>query len=329
MRDGIVLGRSVAFLFPGQGAVPTLSPARLFPRHGVRQAYQALAGPRTPDFEDFHLDAVTRDHQAQAGSFAMGLALASALKNGGLAPDVVAGYSCGVYGVLVAAGMCTGETGLAIVDHAYDLIEADEPGADFCMTAVLGLDEARLTQVLTALPGEAWISLVNNPTQIIVSTRRNDQAAFRRACTRFGAMKVVALPFAKPYHTPRLRQAAQGLGTYLETLALKEPILPTVIGHRPSLASSADRVIQAVAEQLCQPVDWHLTVRKLLDSGVGAFICLDPSRALGHIVRWITRLTPVFDVGNDQDLDEIFSAFPCGAGFGPGLGVKADNMATV
>jgi [acyl-carrier-protein] S-malonyltransferase len=320
--------RALAFLFPGQGGVPLLPPDRSFTRHGVREAYESLAGPGIPPFEAFHQGAVTGDREAQLGSFTMGVALLTVLRARGLEPDIVAGYSCGVYGGLVAAGLCSAATGLGIVRHAGECIEAVEPGGAYGMAAVMGLTEPRVARLLDALPGDAWISLVNNPTQIVVGLEARDREAFLLACREAGAIKVIELPFSKPYHTPRLGEAATRLAAYLEGLGLDEPDRPMVLGPAPRLVGDAAGAARAVAGQLCRTVHWHVVVRRLLDAGVTAFVCLDPSLVLGRMVRWITRQAPVFDCGHDRDLDGLFAAFPSLApAFEPGMAVRTDSPA--
>lgn len=328
MAESCPVRRGLALLFPGQGGLPVVSPARLFVRHGVREAYEALAGPGVPPFAECRQAAVTDDWTAQLGSYACSVALLAALRQGGLSPDIVAGYSSGVYGGLVAAGMCSAATGLAIVRQAGACIEAVEPGGDYAMAAVVGLTETRLEALLAELPGDAWISLVNNPTQILVGLQARDREAFGAACTRAGALKVIGLPFAKPYHTPRLGEAARRLAVYLTGLGLAEPALPMVVGSEPRLVGDAAQAVEAVAEQLWRTVHWHAVVRRLLAAGATAFVCLDPSRALGTMVRWITRQVPVYDCGDDADLDAVLAAFslPPPAGEA-GLGGRLDRLA--
>lgn len=328
MAETCPLRRGMAFLFPGQGGVPTASPGTAFRRHGVREAYQALAGPGLPDFDAFHQAAVTDDRQAQMGSFALSMALLAVLRERGVFPDIVAGYSCGVYGGLVAAGMCTAATGLAIVDHAADRIEAAAPGHGHGMAAVMGLAADRVAALLPDLPGPAWIALVNTPTQILVGFEAGCRASLRRACLGAGAMKVVDLPFTKPYHAPQLAGAAAGLAGYLGGLDLDEPTLPMVLGPRPRCVGQATEAVRAVSRQLCRTVDWHAAVQRLLEAGVDTFVSLDPSRVLGRMVRWITRAVPLYDLGDDRDLDALFAAFPAPvAAFAAGSAARADRPA--
>lgn len=328
MSEQCRLRRGVAFLFPGQGGVSAVSPGTLFERHGVREAYEALADAAMPDFDACSQKTLRDDLDAQLGSYALSMALLTVLGRRGLSPDIVAGYSSGVYGGMVAAGMCSAAAGLAIVREAGACIEAAEPGGAYAMAAVIGLTEARMVGLLDALPGDAWISLVNNTTQILVGIEARDREAFLAACNRAGALKVIELPFSKPYHTPRLGEAARRLGVYLGRLDLGEPVLPMVLGPDPCLVGDAAGAVREVAEQLWCTVRWHAVVRRLLDAGVEAFVSLDPSRALGSMVRWITRQVPVYDCGDDRDLDTLFAAFPpADAAFAPGLGLRIERPA--
>ena len=85
----------------------------------------------------------------------------------------------------------------------------------------------------------------------------------------------------------------------------------------------------AVAEQWKRNMGYaEGTIGRLMEAGATALVCLDSSRALSRAVRWITRQIPVFDAGDDRDLDQILaSALAQPQADGETLGEPASGVA--
>jgi malonyl CoA-acyl carrier protein transacylase len=298
----------MAFVYPGQGAVPERPPGELFAGFpSVRELYDAVSVPGCPDFDGFHQGGALTDLRAQLGVYALSWALGEVLRQEGVEPRWVTGYSSGVYAALAAAGGCTPEGGAELVQEAYAAMTACPFPVPYAMVAVIGLDVPALRRLLHDVEPEGWVSLINNRRQVIVSIPQAAVRPFEAACSREGALKVVPLPFERPYHVPPLARAGEALAGFLDSYPLSSPSVSLLAGPDPGFPGDRAAIARAVSGQLSQPVDWPLTVRRLTAAGAGIFVCLDPTGALARMVRWITRKAAVVEVRDSGDIESVRS----------------------
>lgn len=300
----------IAFLYPGQGAVPEKP---LGDRYGqeVRQRYEALRAGACPAYDDFHQGAVHSDLAAQLGVFCLSHSLAEVLQEHGVRPHLTSGYSSGLYGAMAGSRCLTAAQGLAAINHAFDQISRTTTAHAHRMLAIIGLPVDRVEEELARLAAPGWLSLVNNKSQTIVSIPRDEVTAFSAACLTAGALRVMELPFEYPYHGRPLAQAGQELRRFFETLPLSPPMVPLMAGSRPvCINGSAAEAGRQVADQLWQTVHWHHTVSALVGQGVSIMVVLDPTDALTRIIRWQDRALHTRGISSLAHIRELAAALP-------------------
>ncbi len=296
----------VAFLYPGQGSVPELPPEELFAKHPqIGRLYLNLTTHFCPAYEDFHQQAEMSDLKAQLGVYSLSYAMGQAVMEAGIQPDCVAGYSSGLYAALAAAGGCSAERGPEIVLKAYELMAQCDLDAEYSMVAVIGLDCDTIGGILEQMQPKGWISLINNRRQLIVSIPRKEVAAFINTCDAAGALRLVELPFERPCHIHPLETAGMNLISYFATSPIGQTTIPFLAGEEPRFIRNGSEVAQAIADQLWHQVNWHRTVKALVNSGVNVMVCLDPTGVLSRIVRWITRDVQTISIQSSEDLSRL------------------------
>mgnify|MGYP005838718431 CR=1 FL=1 len=300
----------IAFLYPGQGAVPEKPLADLYGAE-VRFLYEELRPAGCPAYDDFHQAAITNDLAAQLGVFCLSHALAEVLKGDGITPTVVTGYSSGLYAAMAGCGCLTPLQGMAAIKHAYEVIARTNTPQSFLMVAVIGLPVDKVQQQLAAVTGPCWLSLVNNKSQTIVSLARNQFQGFSESCLEAGALRVMQLPFEYPYHGKALRQAGNSLLRFFESMPLAAPQTPIIAGSAPAyINGSAQEVAIQVASQLWQTVHWHETIAELIRRDIDLFVVLDPTNALSRIIRWFNRSIQTRGIGSTDDINRLAASLP-------------------
>ncbi|MGW3831671.1 beta-ketoacyl synthase N-terminal-like domain-containing protein [Streptomyces microflavus] len=292
----------VVFAFPGQGAQYVDAGRELYRSDAVfRETVDSLSD-RLAATEGLDLRAVLFPQEddrpeaavllrqalyAQPALFITEYALATALIDAGVEPDIMIGHSIGEYAAAALAGVLTPQDALRLVAARGRLMHTGtEPGA---MMAV-GLPEAELRRIL---PPDLDIAAVNAPEQTVVS----------------GTVEAIARFDDQLADTDLLHTV---IGTSLAAhSSLMEPIVEEFravahsVAYRPATRPLASTLLGRMAEPgtMADPEYWvrHLRHAVRFLDGAQAVLALGPAlivesgpgRALGGMFRQADDATEV------------------------------------
>src|SRR5512133_3401464 len=200
----------LAFIFPGQGAQAVGMGKDLhdaFPeaRAVFEQIDSALGEKLSRMCFEGPEEALKLTANTQPSILAASAAAAAVLARHGVTPDLVAGHSLGEYSALVAAGACGAAEAAKAVRARGTFMQEAVPAGKGAMSAVLGLDPAKVREICAAVASEtgevASPANYNEPAQTVIA---GSAAAVERAGARLkeaGAKRVVPLPVSAPFHS--------------------------------------------------------------------------------------------------------------------------------
>ncbi|MDA3971131.1 MAG: hypothetical protein PF442_07250 [Desulfobulbaceae bacterium] len=291
--------KKTVFLFPGQGAVPE-SPLVDFVGTSIEEQYNLLRGEASPPLSMFEQGNIDSDRSAQLGVFGLSLAMGREAMHH-CTPDMITGYSSGLYAAMAASGGLTPDQGNQAIELAYaGICQSD---MNTVMVGIIGLKVERVATLLQEQQPQGALSLVNNKSQTIVSIAKERFSAFQRDCLGAGALKIIPLPFTYPYHVPALAKTSQNLMAYFDSLTMPPLEIPMVAGSSPEYVDiDSSRIGMLVASQLSQTVYWHDTIHALIGLGAETFVVFDPTGTLTRIIRWISRQITVIPIETPADI---------------------------
>jgi [acyl-carrier-protein] S-malonyltransferase len=291
----------VAFVFPGQGsqvvgmgrelALSSPAAARVF-----ETADAALGEPLARLAWEGPAEALDQTVNAQPALLAASVAYLEALRERWAAdgieaprPRYVAGHSMGQYSALVAAGALDLADGVRLVRERGLRMQASGAGREGRMAALIGLDEARLPELIEAASAYGAIGVANrnSPGQVVLSGERAAIEAALPLAKSLGARRAVELPVSVAAHSPLMAEAARGMRDVLATVPFHDPspaLIANADGHELTTAAACRDELVA---HLTTGVDWIRAIEAMVAGGVATFVEIGPGRVLTGLLRRI------------------------------------------
>ena len=176
------------------------------------------------------------------------------------------------------------------------------------MAAIIGLDEAPLEQICREASAEdapVVIANYNSPGQLVIS---GAVAAVERACVlakERGAKRALPLKVSAAFHSPLMRDAAEGLAAAVAQVAILDARTPVISNVTAEPLVPADTIRRELIAQVTSPVHWIASVRRMAAEGVDTFVEIGPGSVLTGLIKRIApeaRLVNVSDLASAQAL---------------------------
>jgi [acyl-carrier-protein] S-malonyltransferase len=279
--QSVGMGRSLAIAYPSAAAI-------------FAEADAALPEPISTLAWEGPAEELDRTENAQPALLATSIAYLMALRDVWLEsetepPVFAAGHSMGQYSAFVATGVISLADGVRLVRERGRLMQASGQGRDGAMAAVIGLDDARLPELVerSAAHGVFGVANRNAPGQVVVSGERSAIEAAVAIGKELGARKVIVLPVSVAAHSPLMAHAAEGMRSVLKGVAFSDPIVPLIANADAHEITTADDARNELVEHLTKGVDWVGAVERMAAAGVSTFLEVGPGRVLTGLVRRI------------------------------------------
>ncbi len=325
----------LAFVFPGQGsqyvgmgrALAASSPAAAAV---FRAADAALGEPLSQLAWEGPEDVLNRTENSQPALLAASVAYLQAVRERWAAlqvdvpePAFAAGHSMGQYTALVAAGALDLADAVRLVRTRGQLMQASGAGREGRMAAIIGLDDARLPDLvaLASAHGVFGIANRNSPGQVVVSGERAAVEASLAMAKSLGAKRAIELPVSVAAHSPLMAEAAEGMAKVLAGIAFRDPKPPLLANADATLLTTADACRAELVNHLTTGVDWVGAIRSLRSRGINTFIEVGPGQVLTGLVKRIVDDAIVLALDDKAAADRL--AIP----FAESAGVDFDTVA--
>ncbi len=296
----------IALVFSGQGAQYTGMGKEICDCSPRAAAVFAMADSIRPNtsVQCFTADKeeLSRTVNTQPCVFTVDLATADAVKELGITPDYVAGFSLGEIVALGFSGMMSYEDAFRLVCKRAELMEKATHENDGVMLAVMKLTSERVEEICSQF-ADTYPVNYNSPAQTVVATLAENADKIMEIVKQEKG-KAVKLAVSGAFHSPFMHSASVGLADYLADKTLNTPEIPVYsnVTAEP-YSGNADDYKSLITRQAENPVQWQKTVENLIANGVDTFIEVGVGKTLVGLIRKINKDVRVFNIENKSTLD--------------------------
>jgi [acyl-carrier-protein] S-malonyltransferase len=311
----------LAFVFPGQGsqsvgmgrALADASPAAAAV---FAAADRALDDPISRLAWDGPAERLDLTENAQPALLATSIAILAAIRERraaagleALEPAFAAGHSMGQYSALVASGALSVEDGVRLVRERGRLMQASGQGRDGAMAALIGLDDARLPELVAGASAHGVFVVANRnaPGQVVVSGERPAIEAGAELARSLGAKRAIVLPVSVAAHSPLMVEAAEGMRAALAGITFHDPVPPLLANADAHTLADAEACRAELVEHLTTGVDWIRIVEQMAAAGVTTYVEVGPGRVLTGLLRRIVPEAEVIPADDPASTDRLLT----------------------
>jgi len=288
---------SLAIVFPGQGSqspgmLSELAASYPLVNETFTEASDVLGYDLWTLTQDGPEEELNRTDKTQPAMLAAGVAVWRVWQHaGGAVPGVMAGHSLGEYTALVCAGALQFSEAISLVEERGRCMQSAVPAGVGGMAAILGLDDATVTDVCSRAAEGEVVSPVNfnSPGQVVIA---GNAAAVERAIVlakQAGAKRALPLAVSVPSHCELMRPAAEQFAGRLAQATISAPTIAVMQNVDAALHEQPDIIRENLAQQLYCPVQWVLSVQHLGRQGVTRIVEAGPGKVLAGLCKRIDK----------------------------------------
>jgi [acyl-carrier-protein] S-malonyltransferase len=243
---------------------------------------------------------------AQPAIFITSIAIREVLMEEGVLPQAAAGHSLGEYSALVTGGVLGFSDGLRLVRRRGEFMQdaaLEHPGG---MAAIIGLSMEQVQTICREAQsfGLVVIANLNCPGQIVISGEDTGIARAMELAKDSMAKRAIRLSVSGPWHSPLMKSAQERLALEMMGIAFDNPRIPIVANVNADYYTRASRISDSLIRQMCQPVLWESSMKRLIDGGFRSFVEVGPGSVLKNLMRRIDSSVRVLNVEDMKTLKE-------------------------
>lgn len=299
-----------AFVFPGQGSQYVGMGKDLWENFDeVKALYKDASSALGYDVKALSFEGppeeLNKTYRTQPCLLTASIAVHTVLTLKGVVPDVVAGHSLGEYSALVAAGVIPLKDALSLTEKRGQFMQEAVKEGEGLMAAIIGLGRNKVDEIcLSVESGYVSPANYNCPGQIVIAGEKKAVEEAMKLAKEAGAKRALPLAVSAPSHCTLMLGASNRLGELLNTIELKDPVVPVVNNADAMFLMNTEKIKVSLVKQLNSPLLWEDSIRNIINKGVSTFIEAGPGKVLSGLIKRIEPAARIFNVEDVASLNK-------------------------
>lgn len=225
----------------------------------------------------------------QTYGVAVSLYKARKLKIEGVAPDIIAEHSLGIYAALAASGSISEGDALELACRIGSCMCFMGKDQQYALGCAIGISRQILEQA--ADDSGVFVANYNTSKHFLLAGSESGVEAALAQCVAAGAFSVSQLPCEAPLHTPLMSGIVDKLAAIVAEYRFDEPNVP-LIEHITQTRLTASAIPDFMVDELHKPVYWEKTWQILRKAGLKRTLEVGSGNTLTKFNRWIDSEKP-------------------------------------
>lgn len=280
---------SSIFVFPGQGAQSVGMGKDLYETNATaREVFDAVDAALGEKLSDviFNGPAETLTLTANVQPAIMATSIAMLRASGAQLPEYVAGHSLGEYTALCAAGAISVGDAAKLLRVRGNAMQSAVPVGAGLTAVILGMDIDTVRKICEQT--DCDVANDNSPGQVVISGLRVVVEKTMEIAKEQGAKRAMPLALSVPVHCRAQKSAADAMRAALETIEIKEPIVPIILNKTCAPTTDVNEIKEALVYQMTHGVRWRESVLNMAELGINEQIEVGPGNVLTGLCSRIT-----------------------------------------
>ena len=258
------------------------------------------------------MEDLTQTVNLQPAITAVNLACLAAVQAAGISPMICAGHSLGEYSALQACGVISTNDCLRLVFDRGRLMHREAQRHQGAMSAIIGLTIDQVNDLVNQTSQSGVVAVANhNTAEQIVITGAPDAMQTAGALAAEMGGRAIALKVSGAWHSPLIKGAEAEFKDILDATTFNTPQCPTLHNVIADTADTVEAVKTLMARQLCSPVRWYDTIKKMMESQIEVYVELGPGKVLTGMLKKILpkeHSAKIFNVFDLKTLEQFVNA---------------------